>query len=135
MFGINNGKVMPEKVKKTEYKLDFLNDVFLQSHALSEYPEAAGDVSSEFTKWTKEYEAMIGKKPGEEAKGDISSRLNEALDQVPEMTERKIHLEAHTNLTTVLFDHVKKRGIDQLNDLELQIMTSKSVSSKVIATL
>eukprot|EP01022_Parablepharisma_sp_SALTPOND_P033005 TRINITY_DN88026_c2_g1_i1.p2 TRINITY_DN88026_c2_g1~~TRINITY_DN88026_c2_g1_i1.p2 ORF type:complete len:574 (+),score=68.37 TRINITY_DN88026_c2_g1_i1:6275-7996(+) len=135
VFGINNGKVVgpSDKGKKVEYELDFLNDGFLQTHALSEYPEAAGDISAEFNKWTKEYEGMIGKKPGEEAKGsaDVSSKLNEALDQVPEMTERKIRLEAHTNLTTFLYDHVKKRGLDQLNDLELQIMTSKSVSSKV----
>jgi len=135
VFGIKNGKVsgIIEKGKKMEYELDFLNDTFLQTHALSEYPEAAGDISAEFTKWNKEYESMIGKKPGEESKEgtDISNKLNEALDQVPEMTERKIRLEAHTNLTTVLYDHVKKRGFDQLNDLELQIMTSKQVSSKV----
>jgi len=133
IFGMKNGKVTgrSSKGKKMEYELDFLNDTFLQSHALAEYPETAGDVSSEFSKWTKEYEKMIGKRP-EDSTGEMSSKLNDALDRVPEMTEKKIRLETHTNLTTDLYEHVRKRKLDQLNDLELQIMTSKNISSKVL---
>eukprot|EP00826_Nyctotherus_ovalis_P005537 TRINITY_DN11255_c0_g1_i2.p1 TRINITY_DN11255_c0_g1~~TRINITY_DN11255_c0_g1_i2.p1 ORF type:complete len:173 (-),score=43.55 TRINITY_DN11255_c0_g1_i2:486-1004(-) len=47
------------------------------------------------------------------------------------MTERKIRLETHTNLTTSLYDHVRRRKLDHLNDTELQIMTSKTISAKV----
>ena len=133
VFGIKNGKVV-DKDKKSEYELDFLNDPFLQPHALSEYPETAGDVSTEFNKWTVQYEEMVGRRP-EKGGVNISSKLNESLDQIPEMTERKIRLETHTNLSTKLYEHVKKRSLDHLNDLELQIMTSKSASSKVYLTL
>jgi hypothetical protein len=128
VFGIDNGRVvgLPDKGKKVDYELNFLDDQFLQAHILADYPNAAGDISAEFNKWKHEYDGLIGP----ETK-DTSSKLNEALDQVPEMTERKISLEAHTNITTKLYDQVKKREYDKLNDLEIQIMTSTSLSFKV----
>lgn len=140
VLGIGNGKVaipapQSAQAKKTEYELDFLSDTFLQGHALSEYQEVGDAIGTEFDKWKKEYEGMTGKSAGEEVKGDISAKLNEALDQVPEMTERKIHLDAHTNLASTLYDHIKKRGIDKFVEIELQIMNSKSVSSKLKSEL
>ena len=131
IFGISEGKVLGlyDKGKKVECELNFLDDQFLQLYALAEYPEATGEISTEFNKWKEEYESMTGK--GMEDDKNFTSKLNEALDQIPEMTERKIHLEAHTNLATILYDHVKKREFDRLNELEIQIMTSKTVSSKV----
>jgi len=128
VFGIDNGRVIGllDKGKKVDYELNFLDDQFLQSHILADYPNVAGDISSEFNKWTHEYDTMMGA----ESK-NVSSKLNEALDQVPEMTQRKIYIEAHTNIATKLYDQVKKREYDKLNDLEIEIMTSTSLSSKV----
>eukprot|EP00826_Nyctotherus_ovalis_P066537 TRINITY_DN9842_c0_g3_i6.p1 TRINITY_DN9842_c0_g3~~TRINITY_DN9842_c0_g3_i6.p1 ORF type:complete len:419 (-),score=123.16 TRINITY_DN9842_c0_g3_i6:856-2112(-) len=135
VFGIDNGRVvgLQDKGKKVDYELNFLDDQFLLSHILADYPEVAGDISAEFNKWKHEYDSMT-ENEGKETK-DVSSKLNEALDQVPEMTERKIALEAHTNITTLLYDQVKKRDYDRLNDLETQIMTSTSISSKVLLLL
>ena len=130
IFGINNGKieVSLDKNKKTTYEIDYLSDTFLQKFELADYPDAASEISSEFDKWNNEFKKMSGK--GQET--DISAKLNEAIGQLPEMIERKNKLEAHTNLTTLLYDHIKKRGYDQLNDIELQILSAKTVSSTVM---
>ena len=137
VLGIQNAKaaVSGAQNKRVEYELDFLHDTFLQTYALKEYQVVGENIEAEFNKWKHEYETMTGKK-AEDTKDpsrdrDISAKLNEALDQVPEMTERKIYLDTHTNLASTLYEHIKKRGIDKLVDLELEIMTSKSVSSKV----
>lgn len=122
VFGIKRGRV---EVEKKVYEFDWLTDGFLQEHELSDYPEVARTISTEVDKFM-ERNANINKDDG-----NISAKLNEVMAQLPEITERKNQLEAHTNLSHLLYDHIKKRGFDQLNDTELQIMASKHVSSSV----
>jgi hypothetical protein len=128
IFGIHRGKVeiIRERDKKITYDFDWLTDTFLQEHELMNYPEVAGIISTEIEKFKQRQNTMIGKD-----EDNISARLTEAMNQLPEMTERMSKLDAHTNLIQVLYDNIKKRGYDQLNDIELQIMASKHVSSTV----
>eukprot|EP00826_Nyctotherus_ovalis_P057170 TRINITY_DN7808_c0_g6_i3.p1 TRINITY_DN7808_c0_g6~~TRINITY_DN7808_c0_g6_i3.p1 ORF type:complete len:405 (+),score=139.15 TRINITY_DN7808_c0_g6_i3:191-1405(+) len=123
VFGIRGGRV---EVEKKVYEFDWLTDTFLQEHELSDYPEVARTISTEVDRFMEKQNAIINKDDG-----NISAKLNEVMAQLPEITERKNQLEAHTNLSHLLYDHIKKRGFDQLNDTELQIMASKNVSSSV----
>ena len=75
------------------------------------------------TLWKEEYDA-ISKKQG----GDISSSLTTAMDQIPQMTERKKKLEMHVQIATKILSEIKRRSIDKLQDFEDEIMTSGRVS-------
>ena len=74
------------------------------------------------TLWKEEYDAISKKQ------GDISSSLTTAIDQIPQMTERKKKLEMHVQIATKILSEIKRRSIDKLQDFEDEIMTSGRVS-------
>ena len=45
------------------------------------------------------------------------------------MTERKKKIDMHINVATKILGDIKRRGIDKLQDVEDEIMTSKVMSS------
>ncbi len=45
------------------------------------------------------------------------------------MTERKKKIDMHINVASKVLEDIKRRGIDKLQDIEDEIMTSKQMSS------
>jgi hypothetical protein len=135
VLGISYGKVTipgsSSSAKKQEHELDYLNDSFLQTFGLKEFQVVAESIEEQYAKWKNDYEGMSGKKAGEESKEDIAAKLGEAIEHVPEMTERKKNLDAHTVIVSNLYAHIKRRNLNELVNTELEIMTSKSVSSQI----
>ena len=65
---------------------------------------------------------------------NISNNLANALDMVPEMTEKKRRIDLHTNIATHLLTEVKNRQLDKyfekvnLNLGSIKISNSKNIS-------
>ena len=74
------------------------------------------------TLWKEEYDAISKRQ------GDISSSLTTAMDQIPQMTERKKKLEMHVQIATKILSEIKRRSIDKLQDFEDELMTSGRLS-------
>jgi len=59
---------------------------------------------------------------------DISSNLTSALDQLQQMTEKK-KIDMHITVASKILEHIKRRSIDKLQDIEDEIMTSRQMSN------
>lgn len=44
------------------------------------------------------------------------------------MTEKKKKIDMHVTVASKILDDIKRRGIDKLQDIEDEIMTSKQIS-------
>ena len=45
---------------------------------------------------------------------DISSNLTEAMDMIPQMTERKKKIDMHVKIASKILGDIKRREIDKL---------------------
>jgi hypothetical protein len=78
--------------------------------------------------WTKEYNKITR---GQDRNGaDISSSLNNAIDKVPVIQDKKKKIDMHVKLATKLLTEIKSRQIDKLQDIEDEILTKRSVSGE-----
>ncbi len=62
----------------------------------------------------------------------MSSNLSSALDQLPEMSEKKKRIDSHTSLATLLLNAIKERKLDQCFEVGQAMMGQKSLSSQSI---
>eukprot|EP00347_Sterkiella_histriomuscorum_P002792 403366783 len=110
------------------YDIDFSSDEILKENAFKEFGEAAPNVDKALSAWKVEYDKISSQtNPGQV--NDISQTLTSAMDQIPQMTERKKKIDMHINVASKVLEHIKRRGIDKLQDVEDEIMTSKVLSS------
>lgn len=75
------------------------------------------------TLWKEEYD-QINKRAssGNGQVTDISSTLTTAIDQIPQMTERKKKIEMHVQIASKILGEIKRRGLDELQEYEDDIM-------------
>eukprot|EP01017_Pseudomicrothorax_dubius_P009066 TRINITY_DN13028_c0_g1_i1.p1 TRINITY_DN13028_c0_g1~~TRINITY_DN13028_c0_g1_i1.p1 ORF type:complete len:598 (+),score=172.54 TRINITY_DN13028_c0_g1_i1:28-1821(+) len=125
----NNRIDLTVEGKKTEYDLDARGDAFWRENLHKPFPYAAEEIDKELNAWKTAYENMSHRKVGEDAR-EVSENLERALDQVPEMTERKKKLDMHTNIATFLFGEVRDRSLDKLFELETALLFNKKLTSQ-----
>ena len=78
--------------------------------------------------WKEEYD-KISQASNNGQVTDISQSLTSAIDQIPQLTERKKKIDMHVLLATKLVSEIKRRSIDNLQDYEDELMTTGKVSS------
>ena len=58
----------------------------------------------------------------------MSVNLSSALDQLPEMSEKKKRIDSHTSLATFLLNSIKTRKLDQCFEVGQALLSCKSLS-------
>jgi sec1 family domain-containing protein 1 len=113
------------------YELDFPSDEILKLNSFKPFHEAAENVDKSMTQWKEEYDLIIqkqGNNTGAQVT-DISTTLTTAMDQIPQMTERKKKIDMHVQIATKILAEIKRRQIDKLQDFEDELMTTGRISS------
>lgn len=131
IFSIKNNQFQyfeDPKSQPVTYELDFPSDDILLANAFKDFHEAAENVDRSMTQWKEEYD-QISKKQASQQVTDISSTLTTAMDQIPQMTERKKKIEMHVQIATKILSEIKRRAIDKLQDFEDELMTTGRLSS------
>ncbi|CDW72057.1 sec1 family protein [Stylonychia lemnae] len=131
IYGIKNNQFQhyDETTKAMlTYDIDFQSDEILRENAFKEFGEAAPNVDKALNSWKEEYD-QISRKTNPGQVHDISQNLTSAMDQIPQMTERKKKIDMHINVASKILEDIKRRGIDKLQDVEDEIMTSKQMSN------
>ncbi|XP_020585264.1 SEC1 family transport protein SLY1-like [Phalaenopsis equestris] len=132
---LNRISVQGEKSQVKSYELDD-SDPFWVSNSWSPFEKIALEIDSQLNKYKQDVEEVnrrTGGQKGAEFDGtDLignTKHLMNAVNSLPELTERKKVIDKHTNLATVLLGEIKNRALDSFCSLESE-MSGKGTVDK-----
>ncbi|XP_020577150.1 SEC1 family transport protein SLY1-like [Phalaenopsis equestris] len=130
---LNRISVQGEKSQVKSYELDD-SDPFWVSNSWSPFEKIALEIDSQLNKYKQDVEEVnrrTGGQKGAEFDGtDLignTKHLMNAVNSLPELTERKKVIDKHTNLATVLLGEIKNRALDSFCSLESEMSGKGSV--------
>lgn len=130
---LNRISVQGEKSPVKSYELDD-SDPFWVSNSWSPFEKIALEIDSQLNKYKQDVEEVnrrTGGQKGAEFDGtDLignTKHLMNAVNSLPELTERKKVIDKHTNIATALLGEIKSRALDSFCSLESEMSSKGSV--------
>ncbi|XP_072966581.1 SEC1 family transport protein SLY1 [Typha angustifolia] len=135
---LNRVTLPGERAAVKSYELDD-SDPFWVSNSWSPFPKVAEEIEIQLSKYKQDVDDVnrrTGGKDGIEFDGtDLignTKHLMNAVNSLPELTERKKMIDKHTNIATVLLGHIKERSLDGYYDCENDMLTKGSVDRNML---
>lgn len=130
---LNRLSVQGEKGGKKSYELDRMDEFWVENGSL-EFPEVAVAIETKLNKYKKDVDEVnrrTGGNDGAEFDGtDLignTKHLMNAVNSLPELTERKQGIDKHTNIATVLLGEIKDRSLDSYAKKEYEMMVRGAI--------
>ena len=143
VLGLKLNKIMVqgEKSATKSYELDD-SDQFWISNSWSPFPKVAEEIEIQLSKYKQdvnEVNRQTGGSHGAEFDGtDLignTKHLMNAVNSLPELTERKKMIDKHTNIATVLLGEIKERSLDSYCTLEDDMLSKGNVDKNSLLSL
>ncbi|KAJ0015273.1 hypothetical protein Pint_19779 [Pistacia integerrima] len=135
---LNRLSVQGEKGGMKSFELDS-SDPFWVANGWLEFPEVAVEIETQLTKYKKDVDEVnkrTGGTGGAEFDGtDLignTKHLMNAVNSLPELTERKQVIDKHTNIATVLLGEIKERSLDSYAKKENDMLVRGGIDRKTI---
>ncbi|VAI12816.1 unnamed protein product [Triticum turgidum subsp. durum] len=136
-FKLNKLKLPTEK-----YDLDD-SDPFWVANSWSPFPKVAEEIEAQLAKYKQDVDEVNqrtgGGRDGVEFDGtDLignTKHLMNAVNSLPELTERKKMIDKHTNIATALLGHIKERSLDGYYECENDMLVNGTVDRNMLLSL
>ncbi|XP_068659257.1 SEC1 family transport protein SLY1-like [Aristolochia californica] len=135
---LNRLTVQGEKGGNQSYELDY-SDPFWVSNASSPFPKAAEEIQTQLEKYKQDVDEVnqrTGAHDGADFDGpDLighTKHLMNAVNSLPELTERKKLIDKHMNILSVLLDKIKERTLDAYCTLESDMLVKESIDRNAL---
>ncbi|CDY52165.1 BnaC02g48050D [Brassica napus] len=116
-----NGLVIPGAQKKKILFLDTSSsDPFWSSNASLEFPQVASEIEAHLNKYKEDVEEVS--RSTDLVGGGNTKHLMDAVNSLPELTDRKQVIDKHTNIATFLLGQIKERSLDVYTTKEKAMM-------------
>ncbi|CAN6279483.1 unnamed protein product [Urochloa humidicola] len=142
-FKLNKLKMPADKSGPAKtYDLDD-SDAFWVANSWSPFPKVAEEIESQLAKYKQDVDEVNqrtgGNKDGVEFDGtDLignTKHLMNAVNSLPELTERKKMIDKHTNIATALLGHIRERSLDGYCDCENDMLVKGTVDRNTLLSL
>lgn len=114
---------------KKSFEIDTDTDPFWEAHRDAQFPKVAEEVEAELQRY-KAAVADVTRHTDANADGadgvGSTQGLMSAVSSLPELTERKLIIDKHTNIATALLNQIKARSLDNFYVLEEELLTAKA---------
>ncbi|KAL2529398.1 SEC1 family transport protein SLY1 [Forsythia ovata] len=138
---LNRLNVKGEKGGMKSFELDHL-DPFWMANGSLEFPEVAVEIETQLNKYKKDVEEVnrrTGGNAGAEFDGtDLignTKHLMNAVNSLPELTERKQVIDKHTNIATALLGEIKERSLDSYAKMESETMIKGGIDKNELLSV
>ena len=108
-------------------QIDPKNDDFWQRNAFLDFPYVSENISEEVETWKERYE-KINLKQTDNDSTNFTQKFSEALESLPEITERKKVNQSHINIATSLMKTINEKELEKLCVISHDILTHKKIS-------
>jgi hypothetical protein len=123
------------------YELDD-TDSFWVANGNAPFPKVAEEVEIQLNRYKQNVEE-VNRKTGGSNEGDFgeidmvgnTKHLMNAVNSLPELTERKRIIDKHTNIATALLGEIKSRSLDGFCSMEDEMLSKGSVDKGLLALL
>lgn len=134
---LNRLNVQAEKGGMKSFELD-RSDPFWVANGSLEFPDVAVEIETQLNKYKRDVEE-VNRKTGGSGEVDFdgnTKHLMNAVNSLPELTERKNVIDKHTNIATALLGEIKERSLDSYAKKESDMMVRGGIDrNELLAVL